>query len=75
MANILDIFRKNKFRVPTKIQDIIDIPANGVKPLNMRPDLLDQVRENILTNKEEIIDTVKSARGNITPSNYSHIPP
>jgi len=60
-AIILDIFRKNKFKVPTKIQDIIDIPADSVKPLNIRPDLLKQVRENILTNKEEIIDTVKSA--------------
>lgn len=60
-AIILDIFRKNKFRIPTKIQDIIDIPANSVKPLNIRPDLLNQVRENVLTNKEEIIETVKSA--------------
>jgi len=57
-AIILEVFRKNRFRIPTKIQDIIDIPTNSATPLNIRPDLLQQVHDNILSNKETIVSTV-----------------
>jgi ribosomal protein L37AE/L43A len=60
-AIILETLRKNKFKLPPNIATIIDIPATGTGTLEIRPDLLRELRGNLLSNKEEIIKTIKKA--------------
>ena len=59
-AVVLEVLRR-KFKLVPKIADIIDVPATGADKLEIRPDFLRVLRGELISNKEQIIMTIKNA--------------
>ena len=60
-AVVLEVLRRNKFKLVPDIATIIDIPASGVGNLEIRPDYLRDLRNNLISNKEQIVKTIQGA--------------
>jgi superfamily II DNA/RNA helicase/rubrerythrin len=60
-AVVLEVLRRNKFKLEPNIATIIDIPESGADKLEIRPDFLRVIRGNLISNKEQIVKTIKRA--------------